>query len=209
MTSSFMHRWVAARMRLHGSALIERCTALCCTALHGTALQCGALCLRLRGGSLSCNLAGLVSLKNGGLPLFTSKRRVTTSGESMGMQACLTVSHSDAKRRGGTTFVHSPCDCAGSCSIQAYSSFLSPPLPPSLSLFLFPRSPLSAPSLQTGSGKTLAFLLPLFARIRLDRAAVQAIVVVPTRELAMQVGERERGRGRGRERGRGRGRGRR
>ena len=40
---------------------------------------------------------------------------------------------------------------------------------------------------QTGSGKTLAFLLPLFALIDPSRAAVQAIVIVPTRELGLQV----------------------
>lgn len=41
---------------------------------------------------------------------------------------------------------------------------------------------------QTGSGKTLAFLLPLFALLEPSRSAVQALVVVPTRELALQVG---------------------
>ena len=40
---------------------------------------------------------------------------------------------------------------------------------------------------QTGSGKTLAFLLPLFARIDPSRSAVQGLVVVPTRELGLQV----------------------
>ncbi|KAG0588713.1 hypothetical protein KC19_2G263900 [Ceratodon purpureus] len=40
---------------------------------------------------------------------------------------------------------------------------------------------------QTGSGKTLAYLLPIFAKVLPSRAAVQAIVVVPTRELGMQV----------------------
>ncbi|CAN0337933.1 unnamed protein product, partial [Ectocarpus fasciculatus] len=40
---------------------------------------------------------------------------------------------------------------------------------------------------QTGSGKTLAFLLPLFARVDPSRAAVQGLVVVPTRELGLQV----------------------
>lgn len=42
---------------------------------------------------------------------------------------------------------------------------------------------------QTGSGKTLAFLLPLFAAIDPPRAAVQGLVVVPTRELGLQVGD--------------------
>lgn len=40
---------------------------------------------------------------------------------------------------------------------------------------------------QTGSGKTLAYLLPIFAKVQPTRAAVQAIVIVPTRELGMQV----------------------
>lgn len=42
-------------------------------------------------------------------------------------------------------------------------------------------------AVQTGSGKTLAYLLPIFSKILPSRAAVQAIVVVPTRELGMQV----------------------
>ena len=43
---------------------------------------------------------------------------------------------------------------------------------------------------QTGSGKTLAFLLPLFARLDLQPSsgrAIQAVVIVPTRELGLQV----------------------
>ncbi|CAI7868465.1 unnamed protein product [Closterium sp. NIES-53] len=41
---------------------------------------------------------------------------------------------------------------------------------------------------QTGSGKTVAFLLPLLASIDPSRRALQAMVLLPTRELAMQVG---------------------
>ncbi|KAH9304645.1 hypothetical protein KI387_009049, partial [Taxus chinensis] len=40
---------------------------------------------------------------------------------------------------------------------------------------------------QTGSGKTLAYLLAIFAAIDAHRTAVQALIVVPTRELGMQV----------------------
>ena len=40
---------------------------------------------------------------------------------------------------------------------------------------------------QTGSGKTLAFGLPMVERIDPDNEEVQAIVLVPTRELAQQV----------------------
>lgn len=40
---------------------------------------------------------------------------------------------------------------------------------------------------QTGSGKTLAFLVPLLALVDPSRAAVQGLVVVPTRELGLQV----------------------
>ncbi|KAJ3683306.1 hypothetical protein LUZ60_013533 [Juncus effusus] len=40
---------------------------------------------------------------------------------------------------------------------------------------------------QTGSGKTLAYLLAIFSAIDISRSTVQAIIVVPTRELGMQV----------------------
>eukprot|EP01018_Ginkgo_biloba_P006649 Gb_37105 [translate_table: standard] len=39
----------------------------------------------------------------------------------------------------------------------------------------------------TGSGKTLAYLLVIFATINPRRTAVQALIIVPTRELGMQV----------------------
>jgi ATP-dependent RNA helicase DeaD len=41
---------------------------------------------------------------------------------------------------------------------------------------------------RTGSGKTLAFIVPLVARANPSTHAVQAVVLVPTRELAIQVG---------------------
>ena len=41
---------------------------------------------------------------------------------------------------------------------------------------------------QTGSGKTLAFVLPLLESITPSVRGVQALVLVPTRELAIQVG---------------------
>ncbi len=42
---------------------------------------------------------------------------------------------------------------------------------------------------QTGTGKTAAFALPVLARIELKQTAPQALVLVPTRELAIQVAE--------------------
>ena len=42
---------------------------------------------------------------------------------------------------------------------------------------------------QTGTGKTAAFGLPLLARLERDASRPQAIVLAPTRELAMQVSE--------------------
>ena len=42
---------------------------------------------------------------------------------------------------------------------------------------------------QTGTGKTAAFALPLLARLDLGRAEPQALVLAPTRELAIQVSE--------------------
>ncbi|HEV2271499.1 MAG TPA: DEAD/DEAH box helicase [Steroidobacteraceae bacterium] len=42
---------------------------------------------------------------------------------------------------------------------------------------------------QTGTGKTAAFALPILAQIDLSRASPQALVLVPTRELAIQVAE--------------------
>ena len=42
---------------------------------------------------------------------------------------------------------------------------------------------------QTGTGKTAAFALPILSRIDIAQRATQAIVLVPTRELAIQVAE--------------------
>src|SRR5437660_9009032 len=42
---------------------------------------------------------------------------------------------------------------------------------------------------QTGTGKTAAFALPLLQRLDLKSRATQALVLAPTRELAMQVSE--------------------
>jgi superfamily II DNA/RNA helicase len=39
----------------------------------------------------------------------------------------------------------------------------------------------------TGSGKTLAFLLPLVESLTLDTRLVQALILVPSRELALQI----------------------
>ena len=43
---------------------------------------------------------------------------------------------------------------------------------------------------QTGTGKTLAFLLPIFENISPSINAVQALIVTPTRELAIQITEK-------------------
>lgn len=40
---------------------------------------------------------------------------------------------------------------------------------------------------QTGSGKTLAYLLPIFQRVDQNKREMQAIVLAPTHELAMQI----------------------
>jgi len=40
---------------------------------------------------------------------------------------------------------------------------------------------------QTGTGKTAAFGLPIVQTLNVDRKAVQALILVPTRELALQV----------------------
>jgi ATP-independent RNA helicase DbpA len=39
----------------------------------------------------------------------------------------------------------------------------------------------------TGSGKTLAFLLPIISQLEQNLGKVQALVIVPTRELALQI----------------------
>ncbi|NGX83984.1 DEAD/DEAH box helicase [Aequorivita sp. KMM 9714] len=39
----------------------------------------------------------------------------------------------------------------------------------------------------TGTGKTLAFLLPILDSLNVDNPEVQALIVVPTRELAIQI----------------------
>ena len=40
---------------------------------------------------------------------------------------------------------------------------------------------------QTGSGKTTAFGLPMIEKVDPDQAHIQGLVLVPTRELALQV----------------------
>jgi ATP-dependent RNA helicase DeaD len=40
---------------------------------------------------------------------------------------------------------------------------------------------------QTGSGKTLAYTLPLLTKVDPARSAVQAMIIVPTRELSLQI----------------------
>jgi len=42
---------------------------------------------------------------------------------------------------------------------------------------------------QTGTGKTLAFLLPIFENMSPDIDEVQALIITPTRELALQITE--------------------
>ncbi|EGU36376.1 DNA and RNA helicase [Vibrio ichthyoenteri ATCC 700023] len=42
---------------------------------------------------------------------------------------------------------------------------------------------------QTGSGKTLAFGLPILEKVQTQRSVTQAVILVPTRELAMQVND--------------------
>jgi len=42
---------------------------------------------------------------------------------------------------------------------------------------------------QTGTGKTLAFLLPIFEKINAKAPYVQALILSPTRELALQITE--------------------
>ena len=39
----------------------------------------------------------------------------------------------------------------------------------------------------TGSGKTLAFLIPLVNKLSPDASGVQALIVTPSRELALQI----------------------
>ena len=41
----------------------------------------------------------------------------------------------------------------------------------------------------TGSGKTLAFLLPIFEKISIKDNNIQALILTPTRELALQITE--------------------
>ncbi|BFR47124.1 DEAD/DEAH box helicase [Nitratidesulfovibrio sp. HK-II] len=52
--------------------------------------------------------------------------------------------------------------------------------------YIFAKRDLMVQS-RTGSGKTGAFLLPLLERLSPDEPAVQALILVPTRELALQV----------------------
>src|SRR5690606_450880 len=40
---------------------------------------------------------------------------------------------------------------------------------------------------QTGTGKTLAFTLPILQQLRTDKEHIQALILTPTRELAIQI----------------------
>lgn len=40
---------------------------------------------------------------------------------------------------------------------------------------------------QTGSGKTLTYLLPIFQKLNMEKREMQAIILAPTHELAMQI----------------------
>ncbi|WP_413308002.1 DEAD/DEAH box helicase [Bacillus sp. 1P10SD] len=42
---------------------------------------------------------------------------------------------------------------------------------------------------QTGTGKTFAFILPILEKINIDATHIQALIVTPTRELALQITE--------------------
>lgn len=39
----------------------------------------------------------------------------------------------------------------------------------------------------TGSGKTLAFLLPIFEMLKPEMLSVQCLILVPSRELGLQI----------------------
>lgn len=45
---------------------------------------------------------------------------------------------------------------------------------------------------QTGTGKTLAFILPVIEKFDFDKQSIQALIVTPTRELALQITEEVR-----------------
>src|SRR5690554_1363043 len=40
---------------------------------------------------------------------------------------------------------------------------------------------------QTGTGKTLAFVLPILEKVDINKPYIQALIVTPTRELALQI----------------------
>ncbi len=41
----------------------------------------------------------------------------------------------------------------------------------------------------TGTGKTMAFLLPIFNKLKSNNSSIQVLILSPTRELAIQIGE--------------------
>jgi superfamily II DNA/RNA helicase len=51
-----------------------------------------------------------------------------------------------------------------------------------------PRMPKAIVHAPTGSGKTLSYLLPLWSLLKPESSGIQALVLVPTRELALQIG---------------------
>ncbi|RIW38307.1 DEAD/DEAH box helicase [Bacillus salacetis] len=45
---------------------------------------------------------------------------------------------------------------------------------------------------QTGTGKTLAFILPIIEKFNFEKSNIQALIITPTRELALQITEEVR-----------------
>jgi ATP-dependent RNA helicase DeaD len=118
--------------------------------------------------SLACELKDHFSATPYGWPLETTPRKMPTHARA-------------------TSFAHFDIQAELHRALQAQG--LEKPTPiqaNAIPLLLDGRDVIG--QARTGSGKTLAFVLPVVERANPALRAIQAVVLVPTRELAIQVG---------------------
>jgi ATP-dependent RNA helicase DeaD len=81
-------------------------------------------------------------------------------------------------------FAELPEDLKAACGRAGWDDLM--PVQQKALPYMFARRDIMVQA-RTGSGKTAAYLLPLLSRLRSRRESCQALILVPTRELAQQV----------------------